>query len=128
MFILKSEKIYNVFEKPEAAEPTERVALLREGFALWAFVFGAVWLVVKRQWLLLAGYLIVTIALSFLCRALNLSEISVFLVNMWLQLMLAYHVADLQAWVLTRKGYRFAGVLVAESEMHAERRYYEFAA
>lgn len=125
---LKSEKIYNVFERPEAAEPTDRVALLREGFAFWAFVFGAVWLVAKRQWLLLAGYIIAAIALSVLCRAWELSEISVGLVNMWLQVMLAYHASDLQAWALKRKGYRFAGVLVAESEMHAHRRYYEFAA
>jgi hypothetical protein len=122
------EKIFNVYEKPESAEPTDRVFLLREGFSFWAFTFNALWLLVNRMWLVFAGYTAVSIALALLAQMLHLSEVSSMLLQIWLQLMLGYHARDLEAYGLRRKGYRLAGVLAAESEMMAERRYYEFAA
>jgi hypothetical protein len=122
------EKIFNVYEKPESAEPTERVVLLREGFSFWAFSLNALWLLYNRMWLVFAGYLALSVVLTLLAQVLHLSEISTMLLQVWLQLMLGYHARDLQAYGLRRKGYRLAGVLAAESEMMAARRYYEFAA
>ena len=125
---LNTEKIYNVFEKAEAPEPTDRVVLLREGFTFWAFILGAIWLLAKRQWRLLFAFVAVALVLCVLCNLFNLPPAATALLQIWLQLMLGYHASDLRAWVLKRKGYRFAGVLAAESSMHAQRRYYEFAA
>lgn len=122
------EKIFTVYEKPESAEPTDRVVLLREGFAWGAFIFGVLWLALHRRWLLLAGYILADGALMLLAAALHLSQPVSMLLQIWLQLMLAYHANDAYGWWLLRRGYRFAGVLAAESEMYAARRYYEFAA
>jgi hypothetical protein len=124
----KSEKIFNVYEKPESAEPTERVVLLREGFSFWAFSLNALWLLANRMWLVFAGYLALSVIVTLLAQTLHLSEISTLLLQLWLQMMLGYHARDLEAYNLRRKGYRLAGVLAAESEMMAQRRYYEFAA
>lgn len=122
-----SEKIFVVYEKPEAAEPTDRVELLREGFSFWAFVLNLPWLVAKRLWWVLAAYFVASVALMLVGEALHLSQSSLLMLQLLLQLLLAYHAYDLQGWVLRRRGYRMAGVLVAESKMHATRRYYDYA-
>ena len=122
------ERIFTVYEKPEAAEPAERMVLLREGFSWGALLLGGVWILMARQWVLLGLYVIAAIVLSVLAEGLHLSEISSGLLQFWLQLMLALHWRDLQGWRLTQRGYRLAGVLAAESTMLAERRYHECAA
>ena len=123
----RSEKIYNAYEKPEAAEVTERVVLLREGFSFWAFSLNALWLISQRMWSLLALYIAAIIAVSIASEAIGLSQISIMLVQIWLQLMLGFHAYDLQGALLKRRGYRLAGVIVAENDIAAERRYYECA-
>lgn len=122
----KSEKIYNAYEKPEAAEVTERVVLLREGFSFWAFSLNALWLISQRMWSLLALYIAAIIAVSIVCDALGMAQVAIMLVQIWLQLMLGLHAYDLQGALLTRRGYRLAGVIVAQNDIAAERRYYEF--
>jgi hypothetical protein len=123
----KAEKIFNVYEKPEVAEPTERVELVREGFSFFAFALNVFWLIFNRMWWVLLGYIIVGVALALGAQMLHLSEVSVMLLQLWINLLLGFHAYDLQGWVMKRRGYRMAGVLVAESEMVAQRRYYEYA-
>lgn len=122
------EKIFTVYEKPEKADPADRAILLAEGFSWGSLLLGVLWLAYKRFWALAGLFLLAAIALTVAAEMLHLSEAVTLLLNAWLQLMLAYHLYDLQGWWLKRKQYRFAGVLAAESRMHAERRYYEFAA
>ncbi|MDX2074380.1 MAG: DUF2628 domain-containing protein [Alphaproteobacteria bacterium] len=122
-----SEKVFTVYEKPEAAEPTERVQLLREGFSFWAFSFGGLWLLAQRQWLLLAGYAAVVVVLGALTAGLRLPEMSALLLQVWVQLMFGFHAYDLQGWLFQRRGYRLTGVVVAPDEIAAERRYYDVA-
>ena len=123
----KSEKIFNAYEKPEAAEPTERVELLREGFSFFAFVLNFFWLIFNRMWWVLLGYVALMLALGMTVQVLQLPETTMMLLQTFINLLLGFHAYDLQGWVLKRKGYRLAGVLVAESELAAQRRYYEFA-
>lgn len=123
----KSEKIFNVYEKPEAAEPTERVALLREGFSFWAFALNILWLLGQRLWLLSGLYFLAIMAINIAVKQLGLSEISLMMLQLWLQLMLGLHAYDAQGWLLKRRGYRFAGVIVAPDDIAAERRYYDVA-
>jgi hypothetical protein len=121
---LRTEKIFAVYEKPEA--PTERVVLLREGFLFWAFAFSGLWLIVKRMWWVLAGYLAAVIALAAVAAELQLTEAATIALQFWLQVMVGYYANEVQGWVLTRRGYRLAGIIAAESEMYAHRRYYEY--
>lgn len=122
-----SEKVFNVYEKPEAVEPTERVQLLREGFSFWAFSFGGLWLLAQREWLLLALYAGLVAAMGMLAAALRLPELALLPLQVWLQLMFGFHAYDLQGWLLLRRGYRLTGVVVAPDEIAAERRYYDVA-
>ena len=122
-----SEKIFNVYEKPEAAEPTERVELVREGFSFFAFALNVFWLIFNRMWWVLLGYLVVLVGVMGAAEMLHVSETSRMLMQVGINLLLGFHAYDLQGWVLKRRGYRLGGVLVAESELSAQRRYYEFA-
>lgn len=121
------EKIFTVYEKPEAAEPTDRVLLLRDGFSFWALTLTVVWLTANRMWWGLMLYVAAAITLSAVCDLLHVSELSSLFAQLWLQAMLAYHAYDVQGWALRRRGYKMAGILCAESEMHAQRRYETFA-
>ena len=121
-------KTFTVYEKPEVSDPADRVVLLRDGFSFGALIFNLFWLIYKRYWAVAALYLAAAVALLILADAWRWTETISMAAQLWLQVMLAFHAYDLQGWWLKRKHYRFAGVLVAESEMHATRRYYEFAA
>ncbi len=122
------EKIFTVYEKPEASDPSDRVVLLREGFSFGAFFFNVFWLILKRMWWGIALYMGAAIAMATIAELLQLSEIAIIVLQLLLQVMLGYHANDIEGWALKRRGYRVAGVLAAESEMLAARRYYEFAA
>jgi Protein of unknown function (DUF2628) len=122
-----SEKIFNVYEKPEAAEPTERVELVREGFSFFAFALNFFWLIFNRLWWVLLGYVVVLVGVMGAAEMLHVSETSRMLAQVAMNLLLGFHAYDLQGWVLKRRGYRLGGVLVGESELAVQRRYYEFA-
>ncbi|MFZ4542180.1 MAG: DUF2628 domain-containing protein [Rickettsiales bacterium] len=121
----KVERIYNAYEKPELAEPTARMELVRDGVNIWALVLHVFWLVYHRMWWVLVGYIALAACLSALATVLHLPESAVMVLQLALQVMLCVHASELRGWTLQRKGYRFAGVLVADSEMKAQRRYYE---
>lgn len=123
-----AEKIFNVYEKPEAADPADRMLLLREGFSYWAFLFGIFWLLMHRMWRVAVLFFAAQVVTASVGEILGFSQVSLGLLQLWLQVMLGFHAYELRGATLVRCGYRLAGVLVAESEMHAERRYHEFAA
>lgn len=123
----KSEKIYNIYEKPEATDPADRMVYVREGFNLWAFIFDAVWLIYRRQWWVLLAYMVLAIAMAMLLHFTHASEGMTLVVQLAIKTFLGFHANDLQGWTLKRRGYRMAGVLVAESDMRVQHRYYEHA-
>ena len=50
---------------------TDRFAFVRDGFHVWAFLFGPLWLVWHRLWLALIGWIIVVVALDLAMRRLG---------------------------------------------------------
>ena len=94
-----SEKIFNVFEKPEAAEPTERVELVREGFSFFAFALNVFWLVFNRMWWVLLAYVAVLVLVMGAAEMLHVSETSRMLAQVAMNLLLGFHAYDLQGWL-----------------------------
>ena len=47
---------------------------MRDGFSFWAFLLGPLWMLWHRMWLVLIGYLAVTIGLQALLRVLDASQ------------------------------------------------------
>ena len=90
-----------------------RPLLLREGFSLWAFLFGPFWLLWHRCWLAALGVVLAEVALAFLPGAAGLALPLAF------QLLLGWHGRDLLRWTRERRGWRLAQVVVAADEERA---------
>jgi hypothetical protein len=117
--------IYTVHEHADAPEPSDRIILLREGFAFWAFAFHFMWLLANRCWRMAAVYIVLMVALEGAGSELGLSEISLFLLQFGLQVWLGCTARDIQRAQLERRGYREIEIVCAESELLAERRFFD---
>lgn len=118
-------KIFTVHENVAIAEPSERVMLVREGFSLWAFAFTVFWLVMHRLWLEALGFMLLLGMAAYVVQSYGFGEEGQGLVQLFLTVMLGFAAHDLERAALARRGYRMTGVVAAESELAAERRFYD---
>jgi len=124
---MASSKVFTTHEKPDAADIADRVVLVREGFSYLALAFNLVWLLANRLWLAAAGYVLLVGLIQESGAALGLSEISVGMLQLGLQVMLGACAYDLKRHQLVRRGYELTGVVIAESAMAAQQRHYAHA-
>lgn len=118
-------KIYTVHVNDSAADMAERVELVREGFALWAFVFGAFWLLYHKLWVPFFIYVALLAYIHEATARLALGEFSASVLQLGLQVLLAVSAFDIRRWGLGRKGYRMRGVVIGDSELSATQRAYD---
>ena len=90
-----------------------RTRLVREGFALWAFLLGPLWLLGRGLWLALLGYLLVAAAIAALPEAWS------GWVTLALQVLLGLHARDLERWTLRRRGFATEGVVAGRDAEEA---------
>jgi len=121
--------IYTVHEPPrrEADAPahTERFVFLRDGFSWSAFLFGPLWMLRHRLWLVLILYLIVVAGLMLGLRAVGASPIGVAAILVLLALLVGIEASTLRRWTLARRGWSFLGVVVGDDLESAERRFFD---
>lgn len=118
-------KRFTTHEKPDHPEPSARVEIVPEGFSFFALIFNVFWLVYKRLWLALGGYVVLILAIGYAAEYFQLPQASVVVVQLLLQVLLGFSGYDLVRLKLSGKGYKFTGVVVAETSLNAERRYYD---
>ena len=74
--------IYTVHEPPSrigaAAPDPERYVFVRDGFSFWALIFGPLWMLRHRMWLVLLLYIVVSLVLD---AAIRFAGASVFVVG-----------------------------------------------
>jgi Protein of unknown function (DUF2628) len=104
---------------------TDRFAFVRDGFHVWAAVFGLVWLAWHRLWLALLGWIVLMAVIDTAMVKLGLSAATVFFVNALLALLLGFEAASLQRWTLSRRKWRQLDIVVADDEEAAERRFFD---
>jgi hypothetical protein len=106
-------RVWTVHAPPEAA-PARRPrapVLLREAFSWTAFLFGALWFLWHRMWLVLLIYL----AVAALIAALLPERVAPY-AAFALQLLVGFHARDLRRWTLERRGWRLAAIIAARDE------------
>lgn len=118
----RSANIYTVHVNSEAKEPSERVELVREGVAIWAFVFNGLWLLYHRLWLPFFIYLALVAYIVEGGARMGLSETTTAILQVGLQVLLAVSANDIRRWALARRGYAMRGVTIGDSELHATQR------
>lgn len=106
-------RVFTVHARAEGAGAKPATRLVREGFSLWAFLFGPLWLLRHALWLALLGYLLLATAIAFLPDPWEGWA------TLALQTLLGLHARDLQRWTLRRRGFATEGVVAGRDEEEA---------
>lgn len=110
---------------PDLPEQTDRFVFIRDGFHFWAMVFGPLWLVWHRLWLVLLGYLgvgiVTAVALTLLGASANVRT----LVFLLIAVLMGLEAASFRRWSYSRRKWRQIDFVVADDEEAAERRFFD---
>jgi hypothetical protein len=120
--------VYSIFEPPErvggAAERAEEFVFVRDGFSWSAFLFGPLWMLWHRLWLVLIGYLVLVAALAAAVRLTGGLGGAQSLAAFFLAVLVGLEAASLRRWTLSWHGWRDRGIVVADDLEAAERRFF----
>ena len=121
--------VYMVFEPPRRGDDSlvhaERIAFVRDRFSWAAFLFAPLWLLWRRLWLALVGYVVVVAALAFGLRLIGASTETRALAVALVGLLLGFEGATLRRQALLRRGWRDRGVVIGDDREAAERRFFD---
>jgi len=104
---------------------TDRFVFVRDGFSFWAFLIGPVWLIYRRLWLALAGYIGVSIAVAVALSWLHAGFGTRSVVMLLIAILMGMEAASLRRWTLSRGKWRQLDIVVADGEEAAERRFFD---
>jgi hypothetical protein len=104
---------------------TDRFTFVRDGFHVWAALFGVVWLAWHRLWLALLGWIVLMIVIDVGMLRLGAGGTAVFLVDALLALLLGFEAASLERWTFSRRNWRQLDIVVAGDQEAAERRFFD---
>jgi hypothetical protein len=102
----------------------ERFVFVRDGFSFWALLFGPIWMLRHRMWLVLIGYVAVVAALSAVLHFTGLARVGPAVWTL-LALLTGFEAGTLQRFTLRRRGFSNIGVVVGDDLELAERRFFD---
>ena len=119
--------IYTVHAPPLRMEQTnpERFKFVRDGFYFWAFVFGPLWLLFKRLWVVLIFYIIAIAALQVGLWLNGVPSGPRGAVSLLMLLLLGLEAATLQRWTLDENEWSQIGIVSGNNYESAERRFFD---
>jgi hypothetical protein len=120
---------FAVLEPPErhrsASEHADRFIFLRERFSLGAFLFGPLWMIRHRLWIVLIIYLVVVGFIEYGLQVVGISWPVLAFIFGLIQLLIGVEATTLQHWTRLRHGWRDCGVVIADDLDMAERRFFD---
>jgi hypothetical protein len=116
--------IHQPLREDDASPDPERFRFVRDGFYFWAFVFGPLWILRHRLWLVLLIYIVVMAGVSAALWTSGLRTAAP-LVHFLLALLLGIEAGTLRRWTLAGRGWKTLGVVVADDLESAERRFFD---
>jgi hypothetical protein len=121
--------IYTVHEPPlragtPAPEP-ERYVFVRDGFSFWAFLFGPLWMLRHRMWLVFVLFVALSIVLVGLVVVAGASDVVIAAIGLLISLWIGLEAATLRRFTLRRRGWRDVGVISGEDREAAECRFFD---
>lgn len=85
--------------------------LVRDGFSVWAFLFGPLWLLLHAAFIPAIGLLAIDLVLSA-----TLHGPAATIVGFGLAWLVGLHGQDMRGWSLTRRGFVLAHVVVGQGQ------------
>lgn len=116
--------IYTAHVNPDEPHPYEQPQFVREGFNWYAFLFGALWAIYHRLWLLLALIVAMEFALAALVRAYDLSVLTLAIMQLGLRVWVAFEAGDFLRAKLKKQGFITSDVVTGETRLAAEQRFF----
>jgi hypothetical protein len=121
--------VFTVHEPPrrtaDAPSDPDRFAFVRDGFSIWAFLFAPLWMLLHRMWLVLAGYVAVSIGLETLVKGFGASASIVGGIGLLLSFLVGLEAGTLRRFTLSRRGWNNVGVVSGDGYEDAERRFFD---
>ena len=121
--------VYTVHQPPlkkyEAAPDPERFVFVRDGFSFWAFLFGPLWMLRHRMWLVLVGYVLLVVAMHFALRFVGASTGGSAFAMFMLALLVGMEAGTLRRFTLGRRKWKNLGVIVGDDKESAEQRFFD---
>jgi hypothetical protein len=121
--------VYTVHEPPrrddELLAHTARFQFVRDGFHFWAFLLAPFWMLRHRLWLEFIAYILLIGGITFGLRRLGVAESAGGAVAFLLAILIGIEASSLRRWKLSRRGYENLGVVVADDQDIAERRFFD---
>lgn len=121
--------VYTVHEPPprteEIAADPARFRFVRDGFHVWAFLLGPLWMLWHRLWLVLVLYLLLSAALHAGLWLISATSGTTFVVGLLVSILIGLEAPTLRRWTLRRRGWTMVGVVTASDTEMAERRFYD---
>jgi len=108
----------------ETTSAPERFVFVRDGFHWWAFLLAPFWLLWRRLWLALLGYVVVSIMIGVGLYLLGVTTGVKLLANALVALLVGFEAPTLWRWTLTRRRWASLGFVVADDREAAERRFF----
>jgi len=106
-------------------QATDKFAFVRDGFHVWAMIFGPLWFLWHRQWLATLGWFILAIAFDIALVRLGAGFTAMALADLVVALLMGFEAASVRRWTLARHDYRQLDIVVADDEESAERRFFD---
>jgi hypothetical protein len=110
--------------RASGAPTAENFVFVRDGFHGWAFLLGPLWILAHRLWLVLAGYIVVIVVLQATLMLIGKTAATPFAM-FGVALLLGLEAGSLRRWTLRRNGARELGIVNADTQEAAERRFFD---
>jgi hypothetical protein len=104
----------------------DSIVFVKEGFTIWGFLFGALWLLYNRLWL---EFIVALLAAGGIAAGLVefglKQQAAVGVANLLLALIIGFEGNDLIRWSLQRRGYAFIASVAGRNRLECERRFFD---
>ncbi|MEP3045272.1 MAG: DUF2628 domain-containing protein [Roseibium sp.] len=100
----------------------DRLEFVPDRFSVLAFLFSIIWLLVNRMWLVLLGYLALTLVVELLALAIGGEAMGIAAVLM--SFLFGLEAQALRRWSLGRKGWRVLGIAEGAGREETEIRFF----
>jgi hypothetical protein len=120
---------FTVHEPPnptiDRVDRADEIVFVRDGFSWALALIAPLWLVLRGEWLLLAIYLVLAIALTGLLSLLGAPQHWVSLAGFAFGFLFAFEASELRRWLLDLRGWREIAAVSGRNLDEAERRFFD---
>ena len=120
-------KLFTVHTKTSESGEVEDIQFVREGFNVWAFVFGImlIWPIVHRCWRLLMACILVWVSTELIAEFGLLEYASIGVIQFGGFFLIGLVANDELRRVLAKRGYVASDIAAGNSKVNAQLRYFD---